>query len=359
MIEYPSYSTTCSSSGDRDSAHKVQLGVFCGNAITGGSFFYGDYYYECDIGVGYDFEDGRYTCRNRVRSPGRDSTPIPIPAVTMFTDFRWGTFAADTCYSFVAGPPPDQASCFSSKMTVDVEGKGVMAIDKLRIGDKVKNAVGVYDRVYSFGHRSGSIISDFLQLLPSKLELTADHMVLLDNGKAVPAAAIIVGDKLFHGKVVTGIRQVQRKGVYAPFTSSGTIAVNGVAASSYVAFQGTSDLMIGRYSTGISYQWIAHTFEAPHRLWCNNISPCKNESYTTQGISTWVNIPRQLVVWLIKQEWWVLLVVMAPVLAILGTISSVESIMAYPPFVVGSILALLVLLALQKSVTIQTSMTKK
>lgn len=105
MVQYPPYEVTCNSSVEHDPAQKVQLGVFCGSAVAGGAFVFSDYYTECDIGVGFEIEDGKYTCSNRVISPGGDSTPVLIEEVKMFMDYRWENYAGSACYSFVAGVP--------------------------------------------------------------------------------------------------------------------------------------------------------------------------------------------------------------------------------------------------------------
>lgn len=83
---------------------------------------------------------------------------------------------------------------------------------------------------------------------------------------------------------VTQISKVTRRGVYAPaFTTSGTIVVNGVAASTYIALQASPTLKIGSMSTQVSFQDLAHTFGAPHRLYCRLFSSCKNEKVACPG----------------------------------------------------------------------------
>lgn len=47
-------------------------------------------------------------------------------------------------------------------------------------------------------------------------------------GKVLPTAWMNVGDVLSDGVTVTSIHTVSRRGVYAPFTASGSIIVNGV-----------------------------------------------------------------------------------------------------------------------------------
>ena len=71
--------------------------------------------------------------------------------------------------------------------------------------------------------------------------MTGQHLVFVD-GKTNPVRAdsIQVGDRLqaeTSNAVVKKIMLVTRNGIYNPLTSSGTIQVNGIAASSYIAFQ--------------------------------------------------------------------------------------------------------------------------
>lgn len=190
-------------------------------------------------------------------------------------------------------------ACFSGITTVTVKDKGVITVDSLKLGDEVLTTTGVYEPVYSFGHRDESTVGKFLQLLPSKLELSEDHMVFMENGRAIPASMVKVGDRLSLGQEVTAIKAVQRQGLYAPFTSSGGILVNGIQASNYIAFQKDSDtLMVGSsYSTGLTFHWVAHKFQLPHRTWCSITNSCDHEAYNSDGISKWVAFQHHLFQW--------------------------------------------------------------
>merc|ERR1712125_201442 len=122
----------------------------------------------------------------------------------------------------------------------------------------------------------------------------------------------------------TGTNLVTRKGLYAPFTASGTIVVNdGQTVSSFVSLQETSDtlLLLGnKWSTGISHQWLARTFEFPHRFWCNAISmqDCKRESYTPDGASTWVGLPLKFFTWFLESGSMIQLLLAVPILGVFG-----------------------------------------
>jgi ABC-type phosphate transport system substrate-binding protein len=203
--------------------------------------------------------------------------------------------------------------CFSETATVQVLNKGVVSVKDLMIGDQVMNAEGKYDTVYSFGHYSHETEAEFVQLhitgVSKPLEVSKEHMIFTGSGVAVPASAIALGDKI---QLVSGasaevkkIAAVVRHGAYAPFTMSGTIAVNDVAASSYVDMQNKAGvLMIGSYSTGLSMQFLAHMFQAPHRLACIMASPayCQTETYDESGVSSWVAGPLVFTEWALKQH---------------------------------------------------------
>jgi hypothetical protein len=130
-------------------------------------------------------------------------------------------------------------------------------------------------------------------------------MVFVAGHNAVPASMVAVGNTLLlndgSGTRVTRIGTVTRVGAYAPFTESGTIAVSGVLASSYISLQENSEALIFGGIKVVSMQWAAHTFLAPHRMICR-LSGCNKESYTDDGISTWVYGPYLAAQWLVGQQ---------------------------------------------------------
>merc|ERR1712176_1646988 len=134
-----------------------------------------------------------------------------------------------------------------------------------------------------------------------------------DDGEraAVRADNIKKGDKLVSALssfVVSHTSKTKKhSGAYAPFTDAGTIVVNGVVSSCFVAMQKTESLF-GLFS----HQSVAHFFESPHRLYCNYLSDCQNEKYTEEGISTWVAVPLEVGDWLMKSNIIVQLSVITP-----------------------------------------------
>jgi hypothetical protein len=214
-----------------------------------------------------------------------------------------------------------------------------------------------YEPVYSFGHRHDSIVANYLQLLPSKLELSPDHMIFVlhgnnKGGSAIPASMVKVGDLLLvsgndndRRSPVSAIRRVKRKGAYAPFTASGTLIVNGVRASNFVSMQeGSQSFLVGSWKTPLTWQWLAHTFEAPHRVTCHYVSDwCyANESYTPEGMSTWVAKPLELTQWLLLEQHVVVLgLALLPLTAGLVVVSLLEAASYYPGLLVALFIMIL------------------
>lgn len=232
------------------------------------------------------------------------------------------------------GPPVDQEGpqfCFSGQTEVVVKDQGEVLMKNLRLGDEVLVSADKYERVYSFGHRHESVKTDYLQLYSASssapLEITNEHMVIVEDGRAVPASTVQIGDKIQAVDavvVVTAIKAVTRLGAFAPFTPSGTVVVNNVVASSFVAFQETDVLTIGSIKTPLSFQWLAHTFETPHRLYCS-ISDCLTEEYTSEGVSKWVSAPLAAMSWWFAQNTIVMSLLLLPVLAVFLCLSALAN----------------------------------
>ena len=121
------------------------------------------------------------------------------------------------------------------------------------------------------------------------LEVTGDHLLFVRHGtidkmsvKMIPASAVKVGDLLVapqhqglsNAVTVTSVSIVTREGLYSPFTTTGTIMVNGVAASNYIALPQT-------FQDAMSYEhqhWLQHMAYMPYRFYCG-IFGCNDEAY--------------------------------------------------------------------------------
>jgi hypothetical protein len=226
---------------------------------------------------------------------------------------------------------PEFKICFSGKTTVDVRNKGLVSMADLQLGDEVLVESGKYEAVYSFGHRHETADAIFLRFLPSHVEMSLDHMVKIGD-HYVPASSAKVGDMFETGSgeltIIESIERVVRQGVYAPFTLSGTIVVNDVKASCYVSFQGSDRLMIGGWKTPLTYQWLAHLSQGPHRL-CARLFGIADETYTDEGMSTWIKVPHQVALWYLDQNSFVMIVLIVPTILLLAVMSAAESFLCW------------------------------
>ena len=213
---------------------------------------------------------------------------------------------------------PSGVQCFSGTSLVDVVGKGHIQMKELRVGDNVYFGRDrkYYEPVYTFGHYNPDEVAEFLQIATTtaahdkSLEISPNHMIFVNGGGHSPASAIRVGDYILNDSgdlvPVTAITVVKRKGVFAPFTPSGTIVVNGIKASTYVTlFQHNNKLtvLLGgvlHTTTGLTYQWLAHAFLLPYRIKCVR-RKCE-ERYTSDGINIWLDGPNRAMVWLLRQD---------------------------------------------------------
>lgn len=176
----------------------------------------------------------------------------------------------------------DDKACFSASNSVEVKGEGMVSMDSLKIGDYVRSGKdGEYSRVLSFIHYAPDEEGNFIKIHSegnAPLELTSNHLVYR-NDKAIKAEDVAVGDMLGDSKV-TEITYSKKTGLYAPVTFDGSIVVNGVKASNYVAF--LDHIPIDQHQ-------FCHMFFALQRAACSvNFGLCERETYTN-GISAYAN----------------------------------------------------------------------
>ena len=186
--------------------------------------------------------------------------------------------------------------CFPGEAMVNVLNKGAKTMMELQIGDKVLTRDGAYSEVYGFGHRDADTTeTPYVELRTGETSLTLsnDHMVFKSTDEAVPAIGIHVGDEIqmADGTVATieSVRAVLAKGAYAPFTYSGDLVVDGIVASSYVAFHSTTGTT-SLWGIDVTFHWMAHTFQSFRRLTCR-LNMCPDETYNEDGIADWVALP--------------------------------------------------------------------
>ena len=227
------------------------------------------------------------------------------------------SFPPDSCSN---GGGPDgggsDINCFSDRMTVTTRDDGVKRMDQLEIGDMVLTKEGTYDKVYSFGHLDRDRKTEFLHILSdgvhhAPLEITADHLVLVDSLGFVPAGQVKPGDRLVSTSsttttsdtgtavVVLSVHKVQRHGMYAPFTTSGTIVVNGLIASNYIALP---PVFQSHISFGEQHAW-QHVAYTPYRVYCSWVVNCRDEKrHDATGLSNAVTVWLPLLHWFEEQD---------------------------------------------------------
>lgn len=196
--------------------------------------------------------------------------------------------------------------CFSGVDTVEVENIGTIQIKNLKIGDFILVAPDKYEPVYSFGHRNDELETEFLSIVTrngAKLEITKDHLVFIDRDVSVPASDLKQEMQLLHSGEMTSIKSIKtvnRRGLYAPFTPSGKLVVNGFDVSSFVAINGLATVKL--FGIELHYQTISSLFESPRRLVCHVFGKCTEETYNEDGISTWHSVALKAYQWLLNQN---------------------------------------------------------
>ena len=140
--------------------------------------------------------------------------------------------------------------CFPGDSVVTTEAGGRRRISELAIGDRVLAArpdgSTFFDDVYLFGHKDAAVVTSFVKLETASgavLRLTGDHHVPVRRAGAalvLPSAAVqvgdlvrVVGDANAALEPVASKSIVQDRGLFNPYTLSGTIVVDGVVASSH------------------------------------------------------------------------------------------------------------------------------
>jgi hypothetical protein len=229
-------------------------------------------------------------------------------------------------YTLVDCPPDDGggdggdsaggASCFSNTDTVNVLNRGAVQMQHLQVGDQVltRSIAGQnkYQPVFAFGHHSKTKAATFYQISTnidgeSPLEMTGDHLLFVgDKENPIRVDSLRVGDLLIRDgysdyAVVSGIKKAKKTGLYAPLTPEGTIVVNGVVASSYIAIQDDDKEFLqlmsavkGAKLTTLSHALFAHLYMTPIRTICMGISTDLCQLYDSNGIPYIISLGMKL-----------------------------------------------------------------
>jgi hypothetical protein len=183
------------------------------------------------------------------------------------------------------GPGP---SCFSKSNLVEAQGKGIITMASLEVGDVIRTTNNNdSSRVIAFMHNDPLQEVEYLQIYTDAsavpLEISKQHLVYLGNDHLglVPAKDLNVGDVLSTGQIVTQVQSVKRQGLFAPLTESGNLWVSGVHASCYVSV--LDEIVVPPVLQVLA----SHALLAPLRMACAfDFSICKNAGYSKEGFST-------------------------------------------------------------------------
>ncbi|XP_071114327.1 uncharacterized protein [Haliotis cracherodii] len=147
---------------------------------------------------------------------------------------------------------PDTMACFPQNAEVVSHTNGTILMKDIQIGEQLmsvsSNGEITYSPVFLFGHANSNVTSEFINIITRQvsIKLSPDHHIYskYDNQiVTVPSRQITRGNVIFRldsnnnrlvEDEVTDICFCIEKGLYAPFTMSGTLVVEGVLASCYV-----------------------------------------------------------------------------------------------------------------------------
>jgi len=255
--------------------------------------------------------------------------------------------------------------CFSDRTSVELENGKIISMNQLRLGDKVLvSPYGKYEAIYGFGHFDATSKVEFLQIRTTKksdeaLEITPNHLVLLEGKRAIPAAHLSAGDNLLLGstgnmETIVSIKNITRIGAFAPYTPSGKIMTNGVQASCFASLDDNTHgkVSLGGYETPITYHQLGLVFESPRRLMCHhlNIFDCSRfETYINGGLSKWVAVPLQGFLWLKRQHVVIGGTIFMLALSSFAMINAVEMAVIYPALTTLALIILMTVVVLFKT----------
>lgn len=151
--------------------------------------------------------------------------------------------------------------CFPATAQVRLQDGTTKTLEELGPSDLVETTADFQERGYerwlfdfhgSMGARQAVVVEDFVEIVHEAeppLRITPNHFLYaLRDGEPtlVLAGSVVVGDVVLvttdagvKPSTVSSLRMVKDRGIYAPLTFSGRLAVNGVVVSSYAASSST------------------------------------------------------------------------------------------------------------------------
>jgi len=160
-------------------------------------------------------------------------------------------------------------------------------MEKIMVGDNVMTAGGQFETVFSISHFDHVKPTNFLQIRTAiedenPIEISPKHMMFVGgHSNPIPASKVRVGDLVRnvegHYYPVLEITPITRNGFYNPVTVSGTIVVDGIAASTYSAVFDTEHVEISGFPI-MSQETLMHLAFGPFRAICTGVAKglCKD-----------------------------------------------------------------------------------
>ncbi len=146
------------------------------------------------------------------------------------------------CVQAVEARLAPYSKCFSGSSTVIVRGKrNPVQLKDIKAGDEVLDMTLQYVKVVGWLHRDELVETNFMELHHSlgSIEITPEHLIYCHEAQDyVPAKAasivetVFVDGSMVPSKIITR-NIIEKTGIYAPLTSSGTLLVNGINVSCY------------------------------------------------------------------------------------------------------------------------------
>jgi len=133
--------------------------------------------------------------------------------------------------------PSSGSTCFPGDATVDVYGRGATRMASLSVGDRVLIENGEFEPVLSFLHKVPGVAKAMTMVhSQGTFQASENHIVFTSRGD-MPVSALRPGDELLMQSGPSTILAIGHEntatGMYAPFTASGALVVDGVVASNY------------------------------------------------------------------------------------------------------------------------------
>lgn len=161
------------------------------------------------------------------------------------TDGTAPVFENPSTTSGQSGSTPTDKSCFPADALVSLIGGSTIPMRAVKLGHQARVSLNTFSPVFFFSHRDESpdTFHDFIQISTQSghtLRLSPGHYVHTASGQLVQASsirtkkhALILANGM--ASVVTDVRKISARGLYAPHTIHGDIVVDGVLVSTYTS----------------------------------------------------------------------------------------------------------------------------